>query len=226
MTGYKFVTANTISRQELETSYMKLIHYYTGLTLAVFIGFHLLNHLLILHSEALHIRFMKSARKIYRHRVVERLLLVAVLLQIISGFTLVILKWDKVENYFDVIQIASGLYLSFFLINHVIAVLRGRYKLKMDTNLYYGAGVMNMWPKKLFYIPYYSFAILSFFFHVACVHRIKMEKFTGLSVATKQSFIIMGAGVLVTVLVISKMSNLKISFGEKSIPSGSSNNLQ
>ena len=195
---------------------MKLIHYYTGLTLAVFIGFHLLNHLLILHSEVLHIRFMKAARKIYRNRIVESILLIAVLLQIISGITLVILKWNKVENYFDRIQIASGLYLSFFLVNHVVAVLRGRYKLKMDTNLYYGAGVMNMWPQKLFYIPYYSFAILFFFFHVACVHRIKMEKFTGLAIATKQSFIIMGIGILVTFLVIFKMSNLKVSISKTS----------
>jgi len=193
---------------------MKLIHYYTGLTLAVFIGFHLLNHLLILHSEALHIKFMKSARKIYRNRIVESLLLVAVLVQVISGITLVILKWNKVENYFDRIQITSGLYLSFFLLNHLLAVLRGRYKLKMDTNLYYGAGVMNMWPQKLFFIPYYSFAILFFFFHVACVHRIKMEKYAGLSVATKQAFLIMGIGMLVTLLVIIKMSNLKLSFGK------------
>ena len=193
---------------------MKLIHYYTGLTLAVFIGFHLLNHLLILHSEALHIKFMKSARKIYRNRIVESLLLLAVLVQVISGITLVILKWNKVENYFDRIQITSGLYLSFFLLNHLLAVLRGRYKLKMDTNLYYGAGVMNMWPQKLFFIPYYSFAILFFFFHVACVHRIKMEKYAGLSVATKQAFLIMGIGMLVTLLVIIKMSNLKLSFGK------------
>ena len=191
---------------------MKLIHYYTGLTLSVFIGFHLLNHLLILHSEALHIRFMKSARKIYRNKFVESLLFLAVLLQVISGITLVIMKWNKVENYFDRIQIASGLYLSFFLLNHVMAVLRGRYILKMDTNIYYGAGVMNMWPQKLFFIPYYSFAILSFFFHVACVHRLKMEKFAGLAVSTKQSFMIMGAGALITFLVIIKMANLKLSF--------------
>jgi len=191
---------------------MKLIHYYTGLTLSIFIGFHLLNHLLILHSEALHIRFMKSARKIYRNKFVESLLFLAVLLQVISGITLVIMKWNKVENYFDRIQIASGLYLSFFLLNHVMAVLRGRYILKMDTNIYYGAGVMNMWPQKLFFIPYYSFAILSFFFHVACVHRLKMEKFAGLAVSTKQSFMIMGAGALITFLVIIKMANLKLSF--------------
>ena len=195
---------------------MKLLHYYSGLTLAVYIGFHLLNHLLILHSEGLHIRFMRSARKIYRNRVIETLLLSAVLIQVISGITLVILRWNKVENNFDRIQIASGLYLAFFLVNHVRAVLRGRYTLKMDTDLYYGAGVMNKWPQKLFYIPYYSLAILSIFFHVACVHRLKMEKLTGLSMATKQSLILMGAGVLFPFFVPVKMSPLKTTFGETS----------
>jgi hypothetical protein len=155
---------------------------------------------------------MRSARKIYRNGVIEVWLLTGVLLQVVSGITLVIFKWNKVENYFDGIQIASGLYLSFFLCNHVIAVLRGRYKLKMDTDLYYGAGVMNMWPQKLFFIPYYSLAILSFFFHVACVHRIKMTKISGLQVATTQSLVIMGVGILVTFLIIIRMSNLKISF--------------
>ena len=135
-------------------------------------------------------------------------------MQIISGINLVVSKWDKTEDYFDRIHIGSGLYLAFFLVFHVTAVMLGRYKLKIDTNLYYGAGVMNMWPHKLFFIPYYSLAILSFFFHVACVHRMKMEKYVDLPVATKQSFIIMGVGILVTAAIIIKMSNLKIAFGK------------
>lgn len=193
---------------------MKVLHYYTGIMLAVFMGIHLLNHLLILHSEKLHIRFMQAARKIYRNPGIECILLVAVLMQIISGINLVVSKWNKTEDYFDRIHIGSGLYLAFFLVFHVTAVMLGRYKLKIDTNLYYGAGVMNMWPHKLFFIPYYSLAILSFFFHVACVHRMKMEKYVALPVATKQSFIIMGVGILVTAAIIIKMSSLKIAFGK------------
>ena len=191
---------------------IKGIHYYTGLTLAIYIGAHLLNHLLILRSQAAHINFMQKARKVYRHPLVERVLLTAVALQILTGLFLVTQKWTKTESWFDWVQICSGLYLSLFLAYHVRAVLVGRHKMHIDTNLYYGAGVMNMWPQKLFFIPYYSFAILSLFFHIACVHRLKMEKFAGLPVATKQSFMIMGAGVLITFLVIIKMANLKLSF--------------
>jgi hypothetical protein len=190
---------------------MKILHYYSGITISVFIGFHLLNHLLVLRSENYHIRFMRSIRKIYRNRIVESILLLGIVIQIISGSILAILKWNKTEDYFGVIQIASGLYLAFFLIIHLNAVMVGRYKLKVDTNLYYGAGVMNMWPHKLFFIPYYSLSILSFFFHVACIHREKMSKFISIAHATTQSFFIMGLGVIITALIIIKMSNLNFS---------------
>ena len=75
-------------------------------------------------------------------------------MQILSGIVLVIQKWSRAEGVFDWLQMGSGIYLSLFLTNHVRAVLVGRYRLHIDTNLYYGAGVMNMWPQKLFFIPY------------------------------------------------------------------------
>jgi len=189
---------------------IKSIHYFTGLTLAIYIGTHLLNHLLILHSEAMHINFMQRARKVYRNPIVEKVLLTVVVLQILSGLFLVTQKWSKVDSWFDWIQIFSGLYLSLFLTNHVRAVMVGRYKLHLDTNLYYGAGVMNMWPKKLFFIPYYSLAILAFFFHVACIHRIKMKEFVSKEVAEQQAMGIMILGFAFMFLIIFKMSHLKM----------------
>lgn len=189
---------------------IKSIHYYTGLTIGIYIGTHLLNHLLILHSEAMHIRFMQKARNVYRHPFVEGILLTAVLMQVLSGLYLVIRKWYKAENWFDWIQIGSGLYLMLFLIYHVRAVMIGRHKIRIDTNLYYGAGVMNMWPQKLIFIPYYSLAILSFFFHMACIHRIKMKQFISIESAENQAIGIMMFGVLITLMVIYKMSHLKM----------------
>jgi hypothetical protein len=189
---------------------IKAIHYVTGLTIAIFIGAHLLNHLLILHSEAMHIRFMQKARKVYRHRIVEGVLLTAVGLQILSGIFLIIQKWSKVDSWFDWAQMGSGFYLFLFLTNHVRAVMVGRHKLHIDTNLYYGAGVMNMWPQKLIYIPYYSLAILSFFIHIACIHRIKMKELVSIEAAEQQAIGIMTLGCVVTLLIIYKMAHLKM----------------
>ncbi|HJS54972.1 MAG TPA: hypothetical protein VJ765_10520, partial [Chitinophagaceae bacterium] len=153
---------------------------------------------------------MQKVRKVYRHSIVEGVLLTAVGLQILSGLFLVTQKWTKAESWFDWAQICSGLYLSLFLTYHVRAVMTGRYKMHIDTNLYYGAGVMNMWPQKLIFIPYYSLAILAFFFHVACIHRIKMKEFVPKEVAERQAIGIMILGSAVTLLIIYKMSNLKM----------------
>ena len=192
---------------------MKTIHYCTGLTIALYVGFHLLNHLLILHSEAMHLAFMRRARKVYRHPVVESVLLAAVVVQVLSGIFLVTQKWPRVEGWFDWLQIGSGLYLALFLTNHVRAVMVGRHTMHVDTNLYYGAGVMNMWPQKLIYIPYYALAILSFFAHVACIHRTRMQAFVSAEAAEDQALGIIGLGCIVTFLIIFRMSHLTMPAG-------------
>ena len=186
------------------------IHYYSGLTVALYVGVHLLNHLFILHSEAMHIKFMRAARTVYRHPVVEGVLLSAVVVQIFSGIFLVTQKWSRAEGWFDWMQISSGLYLALFLANHVRAVIVGRRTMHIDTDLYYGAGVMNMWPQKLFYIPYYAIAVLSFYAHVASVHRVKMQEFVRSEVAEHQAEGIVILGCVVTFLIIFRMSRLKI----------------
>lgn len=187
------------------------IHYFSGVTLAIFIGVHLFNHLLVLHSEAKHLSFMKKARRFYRNPIAEFILLVAVAVQVVSGITLVIDKWDESFVLFEWLHILSGLYLSFFLVAHVTAVMVGRHRLKMDTNLYYGAGVVNMYPHQLFFIPYYALGVLSFFVHMASVHRVKMQDYVALSQAEQQAWIIIGIGVVYAVVVLWKMTHLSIS---------------
>lgn len=189
---------------------IKTTHYFSGLSIALFVGIHLLNHLMILRSEAAHIRFMQRFRKIYRHPVVESVLLTAVGVQICSGLYLVTQRWAGADGWFDWLHIGSGLYLALFLTNHVRAVMAGRHKMKLDTNLYYGAGVMNMWPQKLTYIPYYALAILSFSAHVACIHRIKAQRFVPAPVAEQHAVAILLLGCIATFLIIFKMSRLKM----------------
>jgi succinate dehydrogenase/fumarate reductase cytochrome b subunit len=189
---------------------MKEIHYFSGLTITIFVGIHLLNHALILHSSEWHIAFMNAARKIYRHPIIETILLAAVCVQIVTGIYLVHHKWGSVESIFDFLHIASGLYMSLFLIVHVSAVLMGRYKLGLDTNLYFGVGYMNVSPQRYFFIPYYAFAITSFFIHVACIHKIRMSKYVALSAAQNQSIGIIVIGVIFTLVVITRMASLHI----------------
>jgi hypothetical protein len=195
-----------ISLQEL-ISRAKFIHYYSGLTLTIFIGLHLYNHFLSVFGAEAHIEFMSQFRNVYRHVVVEALLMAAVLLQLASGIRLVKVGKPSAAGFYDKLHIWSGIYLAIFLIIHVSAVLFARNLLNLDTNLYFGIAGLNTFPFSLFFIPYYSLGILSFFGHIAAIHAKKM-KYTilGLSVH-HQSLIILVVAVFITGIILFGLTN-------------------
>ncbi|MBO0931679.1 hypothetical protein J2I48_11770 [Fibrella sp. HMF5036] len=195
------------------------VHFASGLLLAVFVGTHLTNHLLVLISPAAHIAFMTAARVVYRNPLIEVVLLAAVLLQIVTGLSLVRKVWRVPKAGWGRLHVFSGLYLAFFLVIHLTAVLSGRYIFRLDTNLYFGAAGLNQFPLLLFFVPYYSLAILAFFTHVAAVHHKKMtRRVVGLSVS-RQSQLILVVGI---VLTISILYGLTGGFRGLSIPPSSS----
>ena len=193
-----------------QASLVRKYHYFSGVLLAGFIGVHLFNHLLIVVSEAAHIGFMQWARNVYRHPVVEAALFCVIVTQAVSGTVLVFRKRRHIKTTFDRLHVYSGVYLSYFMLVHTAAVWYGRTVLHLDTNLYFGAGVMASFPAMLVYIPYYSLAMLSFFVHVACIHRIKMEKYTSPGKARKQSLLISYTGLALTVIIVVKMALIKM----------------
>ncbi|RBL91400.1 hypothetical protein [Chitinophaga flava] len=149
---------------------LKTWHYYSGITLSVFIAFHLFNQLMSLHSENAHLAVMKAFRTVYRHPVVETILLIAVASQVVTGIRL--LFSSKRKSAAEKIQVYSGMYLSFFLLFHVGAVLYGRFT-GLDTNFYFAAAGLNMYPSTFFFIPYYLLAVTAISLHVAAIHYIK-----------------------------------------------------
>ncbi len=173
------------------------MHYCSGLLLAVFVGIHLLNHLLVVISPALHLAFMAAARKVYRHPLGETVLLVAVLFQIGTGLRLVGFCAREIGDNWRRLQVCAGLYLALFLAIHVSSVLMGRLSAHLDTNLYFAAAGLNHYPQLLFFVPYYSLAILAFFGHVAAIHRLKMHRRLAAITPTGQAWIllIMGAAI-------------------------------
>jgi len=192
---------------------LKKGHYISGIVIAVFLLLHLTNHLFALGGVDMHIKVMNLFRHIYRFPPVEIILMLAIAFQIISGIVLVFKKGFLRQPYYVIIQILSGLYLSFFMIYHVRAVLLGRYQWKMDTNFYFAAGVANRYPEKLFFIPYYTMSLVCIFAHIACVHYTKrMEQWTvitsaDLSASTKRRYqsetiAICASGALITLLIV------------------------
>ena len=133
---------------------MKQIHYFSGIIISIFVGFHLFNHFYNLFGINAHIQLMNDFRIVYRNIIVETILLTAIAIQIFSGIKLFIKKRKTASCFFEKLQIWTGFYLSFFLIFHVGVVLFGRYYLKLDTNFYFGVAGLNTFPYSLFFIPY------------------------------------------------------------------------
>ncbi len=181
---------------------MNRIHFISGFALTIFISLHLFNHFISVFGAEAHIELMNILRIVYRNVIVETILLTAVSVQIISGSKLFLSKRKLVKDYFEKLQIWTGLYLGFFIIVHVGAVLIGRHILNLDTNYYFGVMGLNTFPFNLFFIPYYGFAIFSFFGHIAAIHFQKMNKrFLGLEVKQQSNFILI-TGIVVTVIIM------------------------
>jgi hypothetical protein len=155
---------------------IKKLHYISGLTITIFIGLHLFNHLCSIFGANKHIEIMNLLRVFYRNIFIEIILLTAVLVQIISGLKLFWANRKTAISNFEKLHVYSGLYLAIFFIIHLSAVLGGRLILHLDTNFYFGVAGLNTFPFNLFFIPYYGLAIFAFFGHIAAIHNKKMSQ--------------------------------------------------
>jgi len=183
------------------------LHLLSGLTITVFVGVHLLNHIMSIMGAEAHIKFMNSTRVIYRNSIVETLLLLAVLVQIVTGVKLFFSVKKAAKDFYRKLQIWSGLYLAFFLLFHVSAVFVGRFVLDLDTNFYFGVAGLNTFPFYIFFVPYYGMAIISFFGHIASIHHRKMTKTPfGISVKQQSQFILM-LGISITLVIFFGLTN-------------------
>lgn len=185
----------------------KKLHYISGLVITTFVGLHLFNHTWSILGAEKHIEMMNTLRLFYRNIFVESVLLLAVLVQVVSGLKLFKANRKTVATLYDKLQIWTGLYLAIFFIIHLSAVLGGRFFLQLDTNFYFGVAGLNSFPFNLFFIPYYGLAIFSFFGHIASIHSKKMKQSVLGLTPQRQSFIILIFGVVLTIIIFYGLTN-------------------
>ncbi len=186
---------------------LKKIHYLSGITISIFVGLHIFNHLYSLLGANAHIELMNSLRVVYRNIIAEILLLLAVAIQIVSGIKLFFKKRKTASGFFDKLQIWSGFYLAFFFLFHISAIFFGRLILNLDTNFYFGVAGLNSFPLNLFFIPYYGLAIISFFGHISAVHSKRMKRNLFGIRPVKQSYLILSIGILLTLGILYGLTN-------------------
>ena len=183
------------------------LHYISGLIITVFVGLHLFNHFCSVFGVDTHIEIMNVLRNFYRNIFVETVLLLAVLVQIISGLKLFKTNRKIATTQFEKLHIWTGLYLAIFFIIHLSAVFGGRLILDLDTNFYFGVAGLNSFPLNLFFIPYYGLAILSFFGHIASIHSKKMKTNILNLTPKQQAKAILIFGVALTIILFYGLTN-------------------
>jgi len=171
--------------------------------MAVFVFLHLINHALSIFGPEAHLAFMDWIRPLYRNIVGETLLVAAAVTQIISGVQLLwLMRKRSVLGWFDRLRMLSGVVLGLFLIVHLTAVFSFRYGQGIDTNFHFVAPGYNVYPATLFFIPYYSLAVVAFFVHLSAVHYLKIQQYVAVQQARKQAQWGIVAGVLVAIIIL------------------------
>jgi hypothetical protein len=171
------------------------LHRTAGAVPAVFVTVHVANHLAALAGVDAHVHFMERARLVYRQPVVEAVLLLCAALQAASGVSMLWTGRHRRRTLIAWLQAGSGAYIALFLAIHVGAVLAARIVGGLDTNFYFAAAGLHVWPFVLFFAPYYFLAVAALFAHVGCALR------RGRVVVAWMS----GAGVVVAVLIVATL---------------------
>lgn len=160
---------------------LRTLHRSSAMLIALFAFVHIVNHLAGLAGVATHIAFMEAARLVYRNLAVEIALLACVAFQVGSGLTLALRGWRQRRGFVPWLQALSGVYLSFFLLVHVSAILSGRILLNLDTNFYFAAAGFHVPPYPFFFVPYYFLAVVALFAHLGCAAYWQVQRRPGLA---------------------------------------------
>jgi len=155
---------------------LRIAHGVIAALLSLYVLFHLGNHLFGLIGPERHLAVMKLGRLVYRNPFVEPLLVAAMLFQIGSGLVLA-WRWSaKPLEGFRVFQLASGFYLSFFILGHMNSVfIFARTYLRIQTDWGFAIGaptglIHDPWNIRL--VPHYWLGVFFVLSHLASGLRV------------------------------------------------------
>ena len=157
------------------TAIMRLatLHRLLGLSLSVFIVAHFANHVALFWGVEHHLIVQEALRKIYRHPIVEPILIAGFAIQLGLG-TRLLLKRGWPRRFWPRLQSASGLILMLFLVQHVGAAFYTRAVWpSIDTNVHWAASVVSQTNSALYFIPYYVLGVTALFIHIAAFVALK-----------------------------------------------------
>ncbi|MGH1577874.1 hypothetical protein [Planktotalea sp.] len=138
--------------------------------LGIFIALHLVNHAVLVVGRETHLKVMEFLRSGYRSGLIEYPLFGLFAVQIVLGLAL-IAKRGKPKGAWAWIQVLSGLYIAFFLLQHLGAIVMARMSYEFETTTYFAAAVVSAPPFAWYFFPYYVLGVTAVFTHIAAAAR-------------------------------------------------------
>jgi hypothetical protein len=155
---------------------LRIVHGIAAVPLAIYVLFHLSNHLLGLVGPEVHAAVMNIGRRVYRAPLVEPLLVLLFLFEIGVGLRLA-WRWSaRPVDAFRAFQVASGVYLGIFVVGHMNSVfVFARAFLGIDTGWGFATGapsglIADAWNIRL--VPHYALGVFFVLGHLASGLRI------------------------------------------------------
>lgn len=170
--------APVTSHRYLPSGHLRVTHGVTGAIVAVYVLFHIFNHLFGLISPEAHGVVMDVGRKVYRAAAIEPLLVAAMLFQIATGLRLAWTWSEASVDRYRVFQIASGVFMSVFILGHMNSVfVFARSFLKIPTDWAFATGlptglIHDPWNIRL--VPHYSLGVFLVLAHLCSGLRVVM----------------------------------------------------
>lgn len=193
----------------------RVAHGVSAAALCLYVFFHLANHLAGLRGPATHAAFMEAGRAIYRAPFIEPLLVLAMLFQVGSGLRLA-WHWSAARHdFFRTFQIASGVYLSIFILGHMNSVFiyaRTWLGIPTDWNFAIGAPtglIHDPWNIRL--LPHYALGVFLVLGHLVAGLRVVLKAHgVGRPVLNRVWFTGIAISGLIAIAIIAGMCGVRI----------------
>jgi hypothetical protein len=196
------LTGNSVVAASPTVGRWRVAHGLTAAILSLYVLFHIVNHLFGLAGPDAHAAVMKIGRVVYRSDLGESLLVAAMLFQIGTGLYLA-WHWSAApQNFHRTYQVASGAYLSMFILGHMNSVFiyaRSFLGIPTDWNFAIGAPtglIYDAWNIRL--LPHYALGVFFVLSHIASGLRMVLIAH---GVAQRTADRIWGAGVALSAIV-------------------------
>jgi hypothetical protein len=197
---------------------LRVAHGVSALALVIiFLALHIANHLMFPAGEGTYDTVMKAFRHVYRTDILQPLVVALFLFQVGTGLFFVWRLTAAPGDRFRTFQIASGVYLAFYVLGHMDSVfIFARTYLGIDTGWGFATGapaglIKDPWNIRL--VPHYWLGAFFVLAHLVAGARTVMMVH-GVSKTFADRFMVGGAvvaGVIATVIMLG-MCGMRVQF--------------